>query len=165
MPHQPSPFCGRHPNDNPVIRCSALPPSAQRLLWLTRLFIAARLDYARAEPALSRFALRCSRAVPILLCHLLLEISRHATRRVQVASPCHGAVVADELRFLATIDLAQQADPRLAVLVQEVFGTERPESLAPVVAATRKLGEVLLQEGIRVEARSLLPADALPSIH
>ena len=36
---------------------------------------------------------------------------------------------------------------------------------APVVAATRKLGEVLLQEGIRVEARSLLPADALPSIH
>lgn len=166
MTQQPYPSCGRQPDQGPLIRCSELPPSAQRLLWLTRLFIAARLDYARAEPAFTLLMPRCSRAVPILLCHLLLEISRHANRRVQVASPCHGSVAGDELRFLATIDLAQQSDPRLPFMVQDLFEPgSGPDALAPILAATRKLGEALLQEGIRIEARQLLPGGALPSIH
>ncbi|MCH8685118.1 hypothetical protein [Pedomonas mirosovicensis] len=156
----------RRPARITAIRCTDLPPQANRLLWLSRLFIAARLDYARAERSIALVAPRCSRAVPILLCHLLLEISRHATRRVQVASPCHGTVVEDELRFLAAVDLAQLDDPRLPCLLQETYGPDcDADAIAPVLTATLKLGEALLQEGMRVEACHLLPEGALPTLH
>lgn len=151
-----------------MVRCAELPPSARRLLCLTRLFIAAGLDYRRVEPSFSAVMPGCSRAVTILLCHLLLEASRHSARRLQVARPCHTAITDDEIHFLAALDLAQRHDPRLPSLLSGLYGNGAQEygvALAAVLAATQRLGEALLQEGVRVEAGHLLPVGSLPAVH
>lgn len=166
MPQPPDPVLSQATTAAGTVRYAELPLHGQQLLWLIRMFIAARLDYARVARPVAVVAPNYSRAVPILACHLLLELSRASTRRLQVAGPCHGAITEDEMRILAATDLAQMHDPRLPDMLARLCGiADDCPDLAPVVAATRKLGDVLLQEGLRIEACCLLPAGALPAIH
>lgn len=148
------------------IRYTELPFHGRRLLQLMRMFIAARLDYAQVVRPASAVASSCSPVISILTCHLLLEVSRVSTRRLLVAGPCHAAITGDELRMLAAADLAQMHDPRLPDTLARLCGlSDNHPDLAPVIAAARKLGEALLQEGQRIETCHLLPAGELPAIH
>lgn len=166
MPQQSSLTRDLTPDFGSAARYAELPLQTRRLLWLTRLFIAARLDYARAARSFAALAPGHGRAVPILFCHLLLEISSQSARRLMVAGPCHTAITEDELRFLAVVDLAQRRDPRLSDLLARLCGlVEDDPGLAPVCSAARKLGEALLQEGLRIDACGLLPPEVLPAIH
>lgn len=149
-----------------LIRCTELSLHARHLLQLMRIFIAARLDYAQVVRPASAVATECTRAVSILTCHLLLEVSRTSARRLLVAAPCHASITVDELRMVAAADLAQMRDPRLPDTLARLCGLpdDSPE-IAPVVAAMRKLGDALLQEGQRIAACHLLPDGELPAIH
>lgn len=149
-----------------VVRYTELARPSRQVLWLTRTFITARLDYRRVEAACLALVPECSRAVLVLLCHLLLEASRHSVRRLKMAGPCHIAITDDEIRFLAALDLAQMQDPRLPGLLSSLYGNaECSARLMAILAATQKLGETLLQEGLRIETRHLLPVGQLPTIH
>ena len=151
---------------NEPVRYTELPLQGRELLRLMRMFIAARLDYAQVARPASAVVPNFSRAIAILTCHLLLEVSRTSTRRLLVAGPCHAAITEDELLMLAATDLAQTRDPRLPDLLARLCAvSEDSPELAPVLAATRKLGEALLQEGQRIAACHLLPPGKLPAIH
>lgn len=166
MPQPYNPVLNPAPGIGGTVRFTELPLHGRQLLWLMRMFIAAQLDYARVQRPIAAVAPNYSRAIPVLVCHMLLEISRYSARRLQVAGPCHGAITDDEMRFLAAADLAQMHDPRLSDLLAHLCGlADGDPELAPVVVATRKLGETLMQEGLRVEMCHLLPSGELPAIH
>lgn len=166
MPQPSNPVFRPAPATGDMVQFTQLPLQSRQLLWLMRLFIAVRLDYTQVQRPLAATAPHYSRAIPILLCHFLYEVSRFSVRRVQVAGPCHAAITEDEVRFLAAADLAQMQDPRLASLLAQLCGLpEESPDLAPILCALQKLGMALLQEGMRVEACHLLNSDALPAIH
>lgn len=146
-----------------MIRSTEMTPATGQILWLARQFIAARLDYAKITKLSARISPNLSRAVPILLCHLLLEIAAHSRKRLLIGPPCYAQVMSDEVSILAAIDLAQQHDiSRLPHLLQEICGTSE---VYTVLEAALKLGETLMQSGLRVEAALHLQAGLLPTIH
>lgn len=166
MPQSYNPVPNPAPGVGGTVRLTELPLHGRQPLWLMRMFIAARLDYARVQSPIAAVAPSYSRAIPVLVCHMLLEVSRYSARRLQVAGPCYGSITDDEMRFLAAADLAQMHDPRLPDLLGRLCGlVDGHPDLAPVLAATRKLGDVLMQEGLRVGTCHLLPSGELPAFH